>query len=271
MKPSSSRHPGPRESCSGQSQPLSPSLLFEAGEGGRWRVWVPGPGMGARRRVTGSHHELLVLGVPAVLHACGRWRGSGRDGGHGRAALPPPPVPAASPAPLLPDNPKPTTRPRPRALTGRRGKGRARRRRPLQSPRPSAPRLGVGRLRREGVRACAAFQASARRCEPPALGAALRPPAPPRPFGSSRRLPAPRLAARPPLPRPCRGRPAGRAARWTEALPAPRASRICCLPVCLSDPRRLQGGGWLPCVSMGAACIVAVAGVSGVVSSPIAQ
>lgn len=42
--------------------------------------------MGARRRSSGSHHELLVLGVPAVLHACGGWRGSGRDSGHGRAA-----------------------------------------------------------------------------------------------------------------------------------------------------------------------------------------
>lgn len=228
--------------------------------------------------MTGSHHELLVLGVPAVLHACGRWRGSGRDGGHGRAALPPPPVPAASPAPLLPDNPKPTTRPRPRALTGRRGKGRARRRRPLQSPRPSRapapPRPGL-------ELAASAGKAS----EPAPL---------------SRRVPAaanPRPSARPCVPRrrrvrlaalgasPCPGsrpgllshgpaggaRPAARLAGQKRSLPLGPRTSAACLSVCLSDPRRLQGGGWLPCVSMGAACIVAVAGVSGVVSSPIAQ
>lgn len=54
-----------------------------------------GPGMGSRRgRLTGSHHELLVLGVPAVLHAGGGWKGLGRDSGRGRAAAPPPPAPS---------------------------------------------------------------------------------------------------------------------------------------------------------------------------------
>ena len=128
------------QSCSGPSQPLVLSVLLVETPNTVWGppaesgFWGPEMGSRRRRRLTGSHHELLVLGVPAVLHACGGRKGSGRDRGRGRAARPPPPGPARP----LPDNPKPTRRARPRAGTGAGGAWGGLRRRPA----PLALRTG---------------------------------------------------------------------------------------------------------------------------------
>lgn len=138
------------QSCSGPSQPrVIRVLLVETvwGPPAESGFWGPEMGSRRRRRLTGSHHELLVLGVPAVLHACGGRKGSGRDRGQGRATRPPPPGPAR----LLPDNPKPTRRARPRARTGAGGAWGG----PPSGPAPLALRKGGGGLRQGGRRACA--------------------------------------------------------------------------------------------------------------------
>lgn len=176
-------------------------------------------------------------------------------------------VPRSLPAPPLPDNPKPTTRPRPRAPTGGRGKGRAPTAPPASAP-PPLPRCG---------RELAASAGEAPEPAPlsgrlPAC-ASLRPlrgPATARRsrfrLGVSGRLPAPPagLAPRAPLLLPSRGRPAGCVARGQPRSQClrPRAPAAC-LPVSVWAS---AGGGGLPGVPKGTACIVAVAGVSGAVS-----
>ena len=139
------------QSCSGPSQPLVLSVLLVETPNTVWGppaesgFWGPEMGSRRRRRLTGSHHELLVLGVPAVLHACGGRKGSGRDRGRGRAARPPPPGP---PRPL-PDNPKPTRRAGRGRGPGRAGPGAG----SEGDPPPSRCEPGGGRLR-QGGRTC---------------------------------------------------------------------------------------------------------------------
>lgn len=217
-----------------------------------------GPGTGSRRgRLTGSHHELLVLGVPAVLHAGGGWKGSGRDSGRGRAAAPPPPAPS---------------QPRLRCCclttrNQRRARGRGRRqgggagggpRRRLPPPAPPPLRAAAegwppppGRrprlLRFPGE--CPPMRPSGLRRGPASVRlVALGAPSP-RPGARGLGSSSTALQGAPVRPRGSRDRHA--ASRWGREHPLPA-----CLSVCLTQ--RLQGGGWQPCVSMGAACIVAV-------------
>lgn len=184
----------------------------------------------------GSHHELLVLGVPTVLHACG-------DGGAqaatastaGRAAPPPrlgPPQPRLSCCCL-------TTRNQQLA----RGKGLCR----------GGGAKGGSRRHLPPFPSCSREEAaSAREASEPAPP--LRPvparaslQAPPRPFGLSGCLPrAPRLAARTPFSLPSQGRPAATAAHWTAALPALLASCICARRLSLSISRAAAGCLVLP-------------------------